>query len=176
MASGRWYFLGGAEVRLSLVAVLAALTLSVSLRQSSADPPADQEYTGSKRCGSCHFEQYTKWKKDLHSSAFALLTGKYKTDAKCLKCHTTGYGQPTGYKDAKSEGLTDIGCESCHGPGSKHEEISKPFAQVKNLTKEQEEAVRGSIWKVLPKNVCIECHTTKGHHDSETPPELKKKK
>ena len=104
------------------------------------------------------------------------LTGKYKTDAKCLKCHTTGYGQPTGYKDAKSEGLTDVGCESCHGPGSKHEEISKPFAQVKNLTKEQEEAVRGSIWLVLPKNVCLECHTTKGHKDSETPPELKKKK
>ena len=46
---------------------------------------------------------------------------------------------------------------------------------VKNLTKEQEELVSGTIWKMLPKNVCVECHKVQGHGDSQTPPELKKK-
>ncbi len=176
MASGRWHLVGGNRASLSLVAALVVLSLCVPLRQSCADPPADQEYTGSKRCGSCHFDQFTKWKKDSHSQAFALLTAKYQKDPKCLKCHTTGYGQPTGFKDVKaSAALTDVGCESCHGPGSKHEEISQKYANTKTLTKEQEEEVRGSIWLMLPTNVCVECHTTKGHHESETPPELKKK-
>ncbi len=176
MASGRRQIQRVSMVGLSIFAVFAVLTLYVAVDSVSAEPPADQDYTGSKRCGSCHFEQYMKWKKDPHAKAFALLTSKYESDAKCLKCHTTGYGEATGYKDAKSDAsLRDVGCESCHGPGSKHEEISKPFAQVKNLTKEQEEAVRGSIWKVLPKNICLDCHTTKAHKDSDTPPELIKK-
>ena len=53
-----------------------------------------------------------KWKKDPHAKAFALLTAKYESDTKCLKCHTTGYGEATGYKDAKSDAsLRDVGCE-----------------------------------------------------------------
>ncbi len=142
----------------------------------SADPPADQEYTGSKRCASCHFDQFMKWKASPHAKAFSLLTKKYESDAKCLPCHTTGYGKKTGYGAVKDDSLKDVGCEVCHGPGSVHEEISKPFAQVKNMTKEQEEAVRGSIWKILPHNVCLDCHKIQGHGESETPPDLKKKK
>ncbi len=177
MSSRTWQYLGTTKTRLSLVAILAAFALCIPLRFVLADPPSDQEYVGNKRCASCHFEQYMKWKKDPHSKAFALLTKKYATDAKCLKCHTVGYGAATGFKDAKSTpALTDVGCEDCHGPGSVHDKIAEKYAQVKNLTKEQEAEVRGSIWKVLPKNVCIECHTTKAHKDSETPPELRKKK
>ena len=84
--------------------------------------------------------------------------------------------QKTGYGAVKDDTLKDVGCEVCHGPGSKHEEAAKPFAQVKNLTKEQEELVKGTIWKVQPKNVCVECHKVQGHGDSQTPPEMKKKK
>ena len=139
-------------------------------------PPAGQEYTGTKRCASCHFDQFMRWKKTPHSKAFDDLTAKYQADAKCLKCHTTGYGEATGFKDAASgAALAGVTCEVCHGPGSKHEEVSKPFAQVKNLTPEQEKAVRDSIWKVKPQNVCIECHKVQGHKDSETPAELRKK-
>ena len=68
---------------------------------ASADPPADQEYTGTKRCASCHFDQFMKWKASPHAKAFSLLTKKYEADAKCLACHTTGYGQKTGYGAAK---------------------------------------------------------------------------
>ncbi len=176
MASGRRQFIGAAVTGLVVSLIFTLLTAVSPVNLVVADPPADQEYVGNKRCASCHFKQYMSWKQSPHSKAFSLLTKKYETDAECLKCHTTGYGEPTGYKDAKSTpALQDVGCETCHGPGSKHEEICTPFANVKELTKEQEEAVRGSIWLMLPKNVCIECHKVQGHGKSSTPADLKKK-
>lgn len=149
----------------------------VTSQVAQADPPADQEYTGVKRCASCHFEQFMAWRTTQHSKAFELLPPQYQKDEKCLKCHTTGYGEPSGFKDfATTPALAGVTCESCHGPGSKHEEICQPFAKIKELTPEQEAKLRGSIWLMLPQNVCVECHKTKGHHPSETPPALRKKK
>lgn len=139
-------------------------------------PPAGQTYIGVKQCASCHFEQFMKWKTTKHATTFDLLPEKYQTDAKCLKCHATGFGEATGFKSAaESADLKGTTCEVCHGPGSKHAEIAKEFANQK-LTPEQEKAVRDSTWLMLPKNVCVECHRVQGHHDSDTPAELRTKK
>lgn len=170
---GRWF----SGTVLVLTSVLLVTTFAVFAGADDPEPPApaDQQYTGSKRCASCHFEQYMAWKKDQHSKAFDTLTAKYQKDASCLKCHTTGYGEETGYKDQETtSSLAGVTCESCHGPGSKHEEICKPLAQVKDLSPEQEKAVRDSIWLMLPKNVCVECHQTKAHKKSSTPKEMQK--
>jgi hypothetical protein len=138
-------------------------------------PPEGQTYIGTKACAACHFDQFMQWKKTKHAQAFDILTAKYQKDAKCLKCHTTGLGEPTGFKDkASTPNLVSVSCESCHGPGSKHEEVSKPFT-AKKLTAQQEKVVRDSIWKMLPKNVCVDCHLVQGHHASMTPPEMRKK-
>jgi Cytochrome c554 and c-prime len=138
--------------------------------------PADQQFIGVKQCASCHFEQFMKWKGTKHATTFDLLPAQYQTDAACLKCHTTGFGKPSGFTTAEaSADLKGTTCEACHGPGSKHAEIAKQFANQK-LTPEQEKTVRDSIWKVLPKNVCIECHVVQGHHDNPTPAELRKSK
>ncbi|MBC8870259.1 MAG: hypothetical protein H8E44_12620 [Planctomycetes bacterium] len=163
-----------------LVAMLASVNLPPTQTARAGEPepapPADQEYTGAKRCASCHFEQYMKWKKDPHSKAFEKLTAKYEKDEKCLECHTTGYGEPTGFKDAEtSKALAGVTCESCHGPGSKHEEICKPFAQTKELTPEQEKMLRDSIWMILPDNSCLKCHVQKAHKENPTPKELRTK-
>ena len=155
--------------------VATAPAVQAAEAEAETPPPADQEYTGVKRCASCHFEQYMKWKKSPHSKAFEILTAKYQSDEKCLKCHTTGYGEATGYKGAADEALASVTCESCHGPGSKHEEVCQPFAKVKELTPEQEKMLRDSIWKILPGNICIECHQVQAHKDSETPKELQEK-
>jgi hypothetical protein len=168
--------LAGAAVCVSLF-----LARSVGAADEAAGPepapPANQEFTGAKRCASCHFEQYMKWNKTAHAKAFDLLPANYKKDPKCVKCHTTGFGEASGFKDvASTPGLVGVSCEMCHGPGSEHEKVSKPFAQVKTLTPEQEKAVRDSIWKMTPKNVCIECHLVQSHKESMTPPELRKKK
>jgi hypothetical protein len=139
-------------------------------------PPEGQTYTGVRRCASCHFDQFTDWKATSHSRAFELLTAKYQNNADCVKCHVTGFGEPTGFKSmATTPSLAGVTCETCHGPGSKHEEIAKPFANVAKLTPAQEKQVRDSIWKMKPSNICVECHTTQAHKGTMTPPELRKK-
>ena len=158
----------------SIVAQDAAAGSANEAGAAEPAPPADQEFIGAKKCSACHFDQYLKWRKTAHAKSFDLLPAKYQSDEKCLKCHTTGFGKPGGFKTAAGKDMQGTGCEDCHGPGSKHAEIAKPFAQSKP-TPEQEKLCRDSIWKMLPKNVCVECHVVQGHHDSLTPKELQKK-
>ena len=136
-------------------------------------PPSGQTFIGTKKCAACHFDQFLKWRSSPHAKAFDLLTSKYQNDAKCLKCHTTGYGKETGYKTIADRDLQGVSCEACHGPGSIHETVSKNYAN-QQLTPEQEKEVRDSIWMILPNNSCIACHQVQAHKDSETPPELRK--
>lgn len=144
--------------------------------QEEPAPPADQQYIGTKQCAACHFEQFMKWKATKHATSFDLLPAQYQSDAKCLPCHTTGFGTATGFQTAAaSADLKGTSCEACHGPGSKHAEIAKQFANQK-LSADQEKAVRDSIWKIIPGNVCIRCHTVQAHQESSTPPALRKPK
>jgi hypothetical protein len=130
-------------------------------------PPAGQTYTGVKRCSSCHFKQYVSWKKTKHAKeAWESVTAKYRSSAECIVCHTTGYGEPTGFKDeASSSNLTGTTCEACHGPGSKHEEACKPYLNKKKLSPEEDKIARDSIYKVRPGNVCATCHLSQGHKE-----------
>jgi hypothetical protein len=128
-------------------------------------PLTGQTYIGSKACSACHFKQYTSWKKTKHAKeAWESVPAKYQADPECVKCHATGYGQPSGFKDAKSTpNLIGTTCEACHGPGSEHEKACKPFLNKKTLSPDEEKTARDSIYKVLPKNVCVSCHLVQGH-------------
>lgn len=129
-------------------------------------PPPNQTYTGAKRCASCHFKQFMSWKKTKHAKeAWESVAVKYRADPKCLICHTTGYGTPTGYKDQTSTALEGTTCEACHGPGSIHEEVCKQFLNKKTLTKDEDKVARDSIYKILPENVCIRCHISQDHEE-----------
>ena len=170
----------GRLTALSVVCVLAAAGPACSQPESTTPaepaPPADQQYIGTKQCAACHFDQFMKWKTTKHATTFDLLPAQYKTDAKCLPCHTTGFGRPSGFTTAAaSADLKGTTCEACHGPGSKHAEIAKQFANQK-LTPEQETTVRDSIWKINPHNTCISCHVVQGHHENPTPAALRKSK
>lgn len=155
--------------------VLIAALGAVGAVSAEPAPPEGQTYTGAKDCASCHFKQFMSWKKTKHSKTFDLLPASYQTDATCLKCHTTGYGQATGFKDlATSANLAGTTCETCHGPGSKHAEIAKGFGKAK-LTAAQEVTVRDSIWLMTPKNICVTCHLVQGHGERATPKELQTK-
>lgn len=94
------------------------------------------KYVGSQRCERCHRHAHKIWSKvwdgKSHSHAFASLVKATRPslrqyDPECVKCHVVGFEHPTGYGDAlrnKNETrigrLTDVGCESCHGPCSEH--------------------------------------------------------
>jgi hypothetical protein len=97
-------------------------------------PPAKGKasYVGNEACSDCHGEAFELWKTTRHAQAWKTLTDRNQQfDYECTGCHVTGWNMPGGTNMAKTEGLVDVGCETCHGPGSIHvakggEE--KPFA------------------------------------------------
>jgi hypothetical protein len=143
--------------------VEAQQTLLAQAPQVLESPPEGQTYVGARNCASCHFDQFLDWRQTKHSKAFDVLPARYKTDATCLKCHATGFGEPNGFKSlAATPDLVAASCESCHGPGSKHAEIAKSFGS-KKLNEAESTYVRSTIHLMQPKNVCVDCHLTRAH-------------
>jgi hypothetical protein len=128
-------------------------------------PPTGQTYVGEKTCSSCHFDQNLTWRKSKHAKGFEIVPEKYRSDKTCLKCHTTGYGEETGFKSPDdTPGLVGTSCEACHGPGSKHSEIAKQYtAGGKELTDPQKKYVSSTIYKMQPQNICVTCHLAQSH-------------
>ncbi len=135
--------------------------------QAEPTPPAGQTYIGVIMCASCHFEKYTDWKKqqDKHVKAFDILPDASKADPNCLGCHVTGFGRDTGFKTVADKGLIGVTCEACHGPGSGHADIAKVFAYKKPISPENDKLARDSIYRILPDNACVRCHTNRSHRN-----------
>lgn len=79
-------------------------------------------YVGSEACVACHQAEHKSWSDSGHAHAFETLTAKgAEADPNCIRCHTVGFGEPSGYRrEFGGERLAGVGCESCHGPGSEH--------------------------------------------------------
>jgi hypothetical protein len=95
--------------------------------------PGRLEYTGSKSCVVCHEEQYKKWTDAKHSHAWkTLVDAGSDFDPECVVCHTVGFKYQGGFVSAKkTPELRNVGCEECHGPGSKHiESLGKMKTEV----------------------------------------------
>jgi predicted CXXCH cytochrome family protein len=108
-------------------------------------PAAEGEpvYVGSKACQSCHQPAYTWWKSTKHGHAYKTLEDVHKEfSLACASCHLTGYNQPGGSTITHTDKLKDVGCESCHGPGSQH--VAGPAP--------------GQLTRNTPENVCAGCH------------------
>lgn len=84
------------------------------------------EYVGSDKCKKCHEAVYTHWQSTPHSDAYAALEKatnpkNRQFDGECIVCHTVGFGYESGFRNEKlTAHLKNVGCESCHGPGSLH--------------------------------------------------------
>ena len=83
---------------------------------------ATATFVGSASCQSCHPQAHEVWQKSGHARAFETLVKRGSdADPHCIKCHTVGFGQPSGYRRPLGvDSLVDVGCESCHGPASEH--------------------------------------------------------
>jgi hypothetical protein len=112
----------------------------------------EPSYVGSTRCGACHADALAWWQKHPHGRAYATLEKVDKQwSLSCVSCHVTGYGKSGGSTVVHNEGLTNVGCESCHGPGSLH--AADPDADdAKNVRRDASEAL------------CVECHNAE-HSD-----------
>jgi len=116
-------------------------------KTAAAPAAAGASYLGTAACGGCHAPALSQWKTTKHARALAALAriGRDK-DPSCIGCHVTGYLQPGGpaaIADARDR-FANVGCESCHGPGSKHGAA---------LDK------RGTLGRAVPEAICRGCHT-----------------
>jgi mono/diheme cytochrome c family protein len=126
-----------------LLLCLALLVISAGVARSEAS------FVGSKACAECHQEEYDSFLKFSKKPNSFHGVEKMRSDLKpeelkgCYACHTTGYGKPGGFVDAKTTpDLAQVGCETCHGAGSKHSEAGDP----------------GSITRKPTLESCARCH------------------
>ena len=126
------------------LAFATVLGLALSFAAYAADAPKEEakgEYVGVNKCKMCHMKEYKAWAETKHAHALEGLKAAtaeqiqkmdeiLKADVKdhpetadaCVKCHVTGF-KAGGYPAAdsvKTAALAFVGCEVCHGPGSKH--------------------------------------------------------
>jgi hypothetical protein len=87
--------------------------------------PNQSSYVGVDACTACHQSERQFWDRTPHHVAYASLSQQNKQyNLECVGCHVTGYEAPGGTTVAHVEKLTDVQCEVCHGPGSRH--VSSP--------------------------------------------------
>ncbi len=138
-------------------------------------------YVGAEKCGECHTKAYAKWQTTPHANAFESLKHAREGaveygisrafDAECLSCHVTGwhpqevFRYETGFineefaANAQEKDMARLlkgnQCENCHGPGSKHVELTSTgdeskYPEARKLMKVTLEAAK--------KHLCFECH------------------
>jgi hypothetical protein len=108
-------------------------------------------FVGNEACGQCHEEAAAFWARTKHAEAWETLERKGKHfDFTCVGCHTVGFRAPGGFCSlAAVEPFRDVGCESCHGPGSAHAAAPVP----------------GSIDRASDERACAGCHVPE-HSDT----------
>ena len=79
-------------------------------------------YVGSPSCIGCHEglnkEQVAVWKNSPMTKNAFLLIRNEKDKTKCVPCHAMGYNpEKNTYKEE------NVGCEACHGPGERYQEM-----------------------------------------------------
>ncbi|RYE89803.1 MAG: hypothetical protein EOO75_11205, partial [Myxococcales bacterium] len=95
----------------------------VALADRAAPPPGPDgnRYLGVEACSTCHADARKVWDRTDHAHAYKTLTDQHKEfNLDCVSCHVTGYGKPGGSAVVKNDGLQNVQCEECHGPGGRH--------------------------------------------------------
>jgi len=77
-----------------------------------------------------------------------LIENKQEYNPKCLGCHTIGYGMTHGYiGPIGTPLLVNVGCESCHGPSSRHpDQVQQGFGRTNT-------------------EFCVSCHSSENSPD-----------
>ena len=84
-------------------------------------PAGQSHYVGVEACSTCHKSEREFWNHTQHAAAYATLSSAHKEfNLDCVSCHVTGYDKPGGSTVVHVEKLSNVQCEVCHGPGSRH--------------------------------------------------------
>jgi Cytochrome c554 and c-prime len=134
-------------------------------------------YVGSARCMTCHKAAYKIWQGSDHAKAYKTLVDARNPslrqyDGECIVCHTVGFGYKTGFESVpKTAFLTDVGCESCHGPASEHvakpndKAIHKAINQFKWQGAGQPTAAQEDVRRLKIDRACQKCHDLDNDND-----------
>ncbi len=132
------------QMRVFYKKVNDANKLEFADRKPKAPPKGEPGYVGVEACSLCHEEPRKVWDKTAHAHAYATLSTQFKEfNLDCVSCHVVGYDRPGGSTVTHVDGLKDVQCESCHGPGSLH--AAKP------------DSVKIPVARPGPE-VCLSCH------------------
>lgn len=174
--------------------------------EGSAEAPAEvpavvsaDRFVGPSVCQKCHFKEHRDWKKSPLANAMATLAPTppentvlterkraagldpardYRSEQKCVRCHTTGFGADGGYpRDATASEaaqrlaatMGSVSCEACHGAGGRYTEYKKTrMAADKDAKFTREElAAQGLVFPT--RESCATCHNADGPtHSSDT--------
>ena len=79
-------------------------------------------YAGNDKCFKCHSKATKVWKASDHAKALSTLEHElHDKDPDCVSCHVVGLDSVSGFRSrATTPTLTNVGCESCHGPAADH--------------------------------------------------------
>ena len=123
------------------------------------------DYVGSARCEPCHEDIYIKWQKTRHGKAWKPLreaSPPRTADPECVACHVVGWNVEhftpyvSGFLSAKeTPNLMNVGCEACHGPGTKH--IAAELGKDTKLQAQFRKTCRVSL-EEAKKTLCVTCH------------------
>lgn len=95
--------------------------LAFADRKPAPVPAGESGFVGVERCATCHAEEHRFWQSTSHATAYATLERQNKQfNLDCVECHVTGYDKPGGSTVTFVDKLTNVQCENCHGPGSRH--------------------------------------------------------
>ncbi len=138
----------------------------------------DPRYIGSQACVSCHTgsdsgRQAIVWLQSRHSHAYwrlesdwALFLGHLRpqyddletpaTDERCTLCHVAGSQDPDAIFASSYRTEEGVGCEACHGPGSKYatEEIMS-----------DRDAFLANGGRIPDAGTCTSCHRNSDNFD-----------
>ncbi|MFQ5705984.1 MAG: cytochrome c family protein [bacterium] len=175
-----------------IAVVIFCSVASAVLSQEKQEAPGFS-FIGTKGCKKCHLKQYKSWKDTKMAQAYEILkpgeraeakkkagldpAKDYTTDAKCLACHTTGFGKPGGFVSfEKTPQLVGVSCEMCHGAGSEY--TKKEHMSLKNKNYKLAEVVKVGLVSPVTGETCTTlCHNEKSpFYKKDEPFDFKKRK
>lgn len=122
-----------------------------TLAETHAGLPQGPVYEGGRSaCRRCHLREYRSWEDTPHAHAIETLPENERSNPECLRCHTTGYDEPSGFQGLEeTPELAHVGCEACHGPGSLYKD--------REIMEDREASIANGL--VIPdEQTCRSCH------------------
>ena len=134
-----------------LLALYQQMVIDEDLKESVAREQQEtgSRFVGSATCKTCHIDEWTSWKATKHSHAYHTLeVAGHETDPDCLTCHTVGFGFSSGFLSIEeTPNHLDVGCENCHGAGSKH------------VAQHEDSNSTHMDYGTVTEATCLTCHT-----------------